>query len=222
MAKRPWYKPEPTYKAEPPIEAAVVPEPSPVEPPAPVKAKAKAPKAAKPKRPRQVAAKSPPAPAAVPLDVEPPAESLEPEKATEKTRGRKRRVAIVDGPDPIDVFVGTRIRQRRVMLGVSQQSLARSLGLTFQQVQKQERGKNRVSCSALWRIAEALDVPVSFFFDGVKDLAASSADPLDFDGEDDAGPTLAELRLLGKLRQIPEGPRETIVKLIDATAKIEG
>lgn len=68
---------------------------------------------------------------------------------------------------PVDVHVGKRIRHRRWMLGVTQQQLAERVGIKFQQIQKYETGMNRVSASRLWDIAEALDVPVSFFFDGL-------------------------------------------------------
>ncbi|MBJ7409384.1 MAG: helix-turn-helix transcriptional regulator [Phenylobacterium sp.] len=75
------------------------------------------------------------------------------------------------GPDPIDVHVGLRVRLRRKSLGLSQQSLAEALDLTFQQVQKYERGANRISASTLFRISQVLEVPVSYFFDGLYDPA---------------------------------------------------
>jgi transcriptional regulator with XRE-family HTH domain len=67
-------------------------------------------------------------------------------------------------PNPTDVFVGSRIRLRRNMIGMSQEKLASHLGVTFQQVQKYEKGANRVGASRLQAIAGALNVPVSFFF----------------------------------------------------------
>jgi transcriptional regulator with XRE-family HTH domain len=67
-------------------------------------------------------------------------------------------------PDPVDVHVGGRIRTRRLMIGMNQETLARSLGLTFQQVQKYEGGANRVSASRLSQIAEILGVPIAHFF----------------------------------------------------------
>lgn len=70
-------------------------------------------------------------------------------------------------PSPIDLHVGSRVRLRRKMLGVSQERLADALKLTFQQVQKYERGANRVSASKLFEIAGFLDVPVSYFFEGL-------------------------------------------------------
>ena len=71
-------------------------------------------------------------------------------------------------PHPIDVHVGGRVRLRRVHLGLSQAKLAAALGLTFQQIQKYERGVNRISASKLFELAQLLEVPVSFFFDGVE------------------------------------------------------
>lgn len=68
-------------------------------------------------------------------------------------------------PNPIDVHVGFRIRQRRTLLGMSQTKLAEAIGLTFQQVQKYERGANRVGSSRMFQIARALDVPIAYFFE---------------------------------------------------------
>ena len=72
-------------------------------------------------------------------------------------------------PNPVDLYVGGRIRMRRRTLGVSQEKLAEDLGLTFQQVQKYERGANRVSASKLYEIARSLSTPVAFFFEGLND-----------------------------------------------------
>lgn len=91
-----------------------------------------------------------------------------------KPRRRRRRVSSEDGPDPIDLYVGARMRLRRVMMGLSQYTLAQNLGLTFQQVQKYEKGANRISASTLHRLAEVLDVPVSFFFDELPRVPAKS------------------------------------------------
>ena len=68
---------------------------------------------------------------------------------------------------PVDVHVGSRVRQRRWILGITQQALAEELGVTFQQVQKYEMGVNRISASRLWAIARLLGVPVEFFFEGL-------------------------------------------------------
>src|SRR5258707_8526480 len=66
---------------------------------------------------------------------------------------------------PVDVHVGARMRQRRTLLGMSQEKLGTAVGLTFQQIQKYERGSNRIGSSQLFEFAKVLDVPVSYFFD---------------------------------------------------------
>ena len=76
------------------------------------------------------------------------------------------------GPHPVDRHVGLHIRMRRKALGISQEKLAESLGLTFQQVQKYERGANRVSASKLWEIARALKTNVAYFYEGLEEEAA--------------------------------------------------
>jgi transcriptional regulator with XRE-family HTH domain len=83
------------------------------------------------------------------------------------------------GPNPVDLHVGARIRMRRKLLGVSQERLADQLGLTFQQVQKYERGANRVSASKLYEIARALQTSVAYFFDGLADTIDPSLDVIE-------------------------------------------
>ena len=101
----------------------------------------------------------------------------------EKTKpdGGERR------PNPVDIHVGTRVRLRRKQLGVSQERLAEALGLTFQQVQKYERGANRISASKLWDTAGFLAVPIAFFFDGLKEGVSSGM------AEPDGAPFLHDL-----------------------------
>jgi transcriptional regulator with XRE-family HTH domain len=79
-------------------------------------------------------------------------------------------------PNPIDIHVGLQVRLRRKALKISQERLADSLGLTFQQVQKYERGANRISASKLYEIARALRVPIAWFFEGLSDPVAGPAD----------------------------------------------
>lgn len=76
-------------------------------------------------------------------------------------------------PNPVDIHVGNRVRLRRVLLGYSQERLGEALDLTFQQVQKYEKGTNRISASRLFEIAKILEVPVQFFFEGIADGALS-------------------------------------------------
>lgn len=79
---------------------------------------------------------------------------------------RKAGRPAIGDPDPMDLHVGARLRLRRTLLGMSQEKLGEAIGLTFQQVQKYERGANRIGASRLFELSQALDVPVSFFFDG--------------------------------------------------------
>ena len=75
--------------------------------------------------------------------------------------------------NPVDVHVGTRVRLRRQVLKMSQEKLGDQLGVTFQQVQKYERGANRIGASRLWKISDVLNVPINFFFDGLADQMTS-------------------------------------------------
>jgi transcriptional regulator with XRE-family HTH domain len=79
-------------------------------------------------------------------------------------------------PNPIDKYVGSRVRMRRIMLGMSQEKLGEALGLTFQQIQKYEKGTNRVGASRIQQISEILQVPVSFLFEGGPTSAAAGGD----------------------------------------------
>lgn len=92
-------------------------------------------------------------------------------KSTKLRRGRMEN----GQPNPIDRHVGSRIKIRRQLLGLSQNKLASMLGLTFQQIQKYEQGQNRVSASRLWDISHALDVEIGFFFKDMKEETASKS-----------------------------------------------
>jgi transcriptional regulator with XRE-family HTH domain len=90
-------------------------------------------------------------------------------------RGRKPsgRTASAGHPNPIDIYVGGRVRLRRTLLGMSQEKLAEAIGLTFQQIQKYERGANRIGSSRLFDLARVLDVPVSYFFEDMSSTVAA-------------------------------------------------
>jgi transcriptional regulator with XRE-family HTH domain len=96
--------------------------------------------------------------------------------ASEAKPRQRRRTIIVDGPHPIDVYVGSRIRLQRIMRGLTQSELAKLVGISFQSVQKYERGENRVSASRLHEFAAALGVSEQFFFDGIEGAATAPAD----------------------------------------------
>jgi transcriptional regulator with XRE-family HTH domain len=85
----------------------------------------------------------------------------------------RRRTIKDDGPDPIDRFVGSRVRARRVGIRLSQTKLGEAIGVTFQQVQKYENGTNRIGASNLFKIAKTLGVDVAYFFEGVQEIADS-------------------------------------------------
>ena len=82
---------------------------------------------------------------------------------------KKRRTVAEHGPDPIDVHVGGRVRLRRTLLGMNQTTLGQALGVTFQQIQKNERGTNRIGSSRLYQLCHVLDVPIEYFFEGLED-----------------------------------------------------
>ena len=85
-------------------------------------------------------------------------------------RRRSNRGRMPSGlPNPVDVHVGARVRLRRTLMGMSQEKLGEAIGLTFQQVQKYERGANRIGASRLYDLSRVLDVPVSFFYDDMSD-----------------------------------------------------
>ncbi len=111
-------------------------------------------------------------------------------------------------PHPVDVHVGKRVRHRRWLAGMTQQQLAESVGIKFQQIQKYETGMNRVSASRLWDIAAALGVPVSYFFEGIGQNAGASSDV--------PGDILADKEALDLVRSyyaIPEQQRRRLFDL---------
>lgn len=88
-------------------------------------------------------------------------------KANQSKDIYSKRCALTN-PDPVDIHVGQRVRARRKMLGLSQTQLGKELGVTFQQVQKYERGTNRIGSSRLFKITTVLDAPVAYFFEGAE------------------------------------------------------
>ena len=95
----------------------------------------------------------------------------------------------------IDLHVGKRLRLRRTLLGMSQEQLGAELNITFQQVQKYERGANRISASRLWDMSQILDVPVSYFFDHMSETTMRSSPRRVARGFDMAAPPMARSRI---------------------------
>ncbi len=114
---------------------------------------------------------------------------------------------------PVDVHVGMRARQRRWMVGMTQQQLGEKVGIKFQQIQKYETGMNRISASRLWDIANALDVPISYFFEG---LEGADAKPAEAEARAAQGDLLADkeaLELVRSYYSIPEAQRRRLFEL---------
>lgn len=109
---------------------------------------------------------------------------------------------------PVDVHVGKRVRNRRWLIGMTQQQLADKVGVKFQQIQKYETGMNRISASRLWDIADALGVPINFFFEGLDSHVAAVDDQL--------GDIMADREALMLVRSyyaIPEAQRRRLFDL---------
>lgn len=153
---------------------------------------------------------------------------------TSVDRARQAQQKKLVRPRPVDAHVGNRVRLRRTMLGMSQERLGQSIGLTFQQVQKYERGTNRIGSSRLYELSKVLDVPVSFFFDDMPDEIEATAAPHISGGSatlaEGAGPvyeadTLAKRETLELVRayyRIRNGRvRKRVFELTKALAKAE-
>jgi transcriptional regulator with XRE-family HTH domain len=124
-------------------------------------------------------------------------------------------------PSSIDKHVGTRVRMRRIMLAMSQERLADALGVTYQQVQKNERGANRIGASRLQQLSEILQVPVAFFFEGAPTLAPhdSNESGLSMAEIDDFVSHQDGLRLIGAFMRIDNAAlRRRIVMLVQEIA----
>jgi transcriptional regulator with XRE-family HTH domain len=124
-------------------------------------------------------------------------------------------------PHPVDLHVGSRIRLRRKMAGVSQSQLGEALGLTFQQLQKYERGSNRISASKLHAVALHLQTPIAWFFEGLADPAT----------DDEAGQRLTEMHgflnspegaeLAVALPRLPSRQRRQVLALVKSLAGLD-
>ncbi len=113
---------------------------------------------------------------------------------------------------PVDVHVGKRIRHRRWLVGMTQQQLAEKVGIKFQQIQKYETGMNRVSASRLWDIAEAMGVPVSFFFEGLESSSSEAVQP-ESTVQGDILSDKEALELVRSYYAIPENQRRRLFDL---------
>ncbi|MFH6784322.1 MULTISPECIES: helix-turn-helix domain-containing protein [Methylobacterium] len=124
-------------------------------------------------------------------------------------------------PDPVDRHVGHRVRVRRLLVGVSQEKLGDALGVTFQQIQKYEKGANRISASRLRQIADMLGVPVNFFYEGAPRQDGgrdeTPTEPASDTSAHDVFWTSQDLQLVRAFQRITDGQvRRRIISLVEA------
>jgi transcriptional regulator with XRE-family HTH domain len=149
--------------------------------------------------------------------------------AVAKSRRPSGRMASLGKPNPIDVHVGARVRLRRTLLGLSQEKLGEAIGLTFQQVQKYERGANRIGASRLFDLSRVLDVPISYFYEGMDDeirdqspgqLYARNEEPAVYEGDTDPLTRRESIQLIRNYYRIPdESARRGLFELASSLAK---
>lgn len=116
-----------------------------------------------------------------------------------------------DGPHPYDQHVGARVRARRIELGLSQQELGDKLGVSFQQVQKYERGTNRIGAGRMYDVAKHLQVPITYFYEGIKDGSA----PADEDRH------RLDIEITRRLKQLGDKPKRHVLALVKVLHDLE-
>ncbi len=138
-----------------------------------------------------------------------------------------RRSVAEFGPHPVDVHVGGRVRLRRTLLGMSQTDLGKALGLSYQQIQKNERGTNRIGSGRLYRLCHVLDVPIPYFFDDMPPLEEADESGLREDAQEPSAPDLMNksetLELVRAYYRIRDPKvREALQRITKAMAKGAG
>ncbi len=127
-------------------------------------------------------------------------------------------------PHQVDLHVGQKLRQRRTLLGMTQQKLADAVGIKFQQIQKYESGANRISASRLWVIATALDVPVSHFFEGLSEEARLMHEGAPRREADQIAPEVMQQKetidLVRAYYNLKEAPRRRLLDLAKTLADV--
>lgn len=136
------------------------------------------------------------------------------------------RGRMADGaPNPIDVHVGHRIKMRRLVQGMSQKELAEEIGTTFQQVQKYEKGTNRVSASRLYDVAKVLQTDPNYFFEEI-DASADNTSPralADAPRKKREHPTIQQIRLIQRFNALPQNVKTAVYNLVkEAEINING
>ena len=137
-------------------------------------------------------------------------------------KGKRRRTIKDDGPDPIDAYVGDRVKSRRKGLRINQTMLGQALGVSFQQVQKYENSMNRIGASNLLKIAKALGVDVAYFFEGVDQVVNLDVTPQAKTPVEDPMSNAESTRLAHDFFRIKdEGVRKRISQLLKVLATEE-
>jgi len=131
--------------------------------------------------------------------------------AAQPVRRGRRRTPRTEEAQAVDRHVGGRLRELRLMRGLSQQSLSRAIGLTFQQLQKYERGTNRISASVLWELAHQLDVPITVFFDGLEGWSKPA--------EELPAASLKSARLAARIDRLPDELSSRIRDLVESLTR---
>jgi transcriptional regulator with XRE-family HTH domain len=121
--------------------------------------------------------------------------------------------------DDIDIHLGKRLRRRRRLLGMTQQQLAGACGVRFQQIQKYECGANRISAARLWKLSEALEVPVAYFYDGLEGPATGQLAAATAEAANDEHASKETLDLIRAYYQLGERPRR---RLLDLAKSLNG
>ncbi len=121
-------------------------------------------------------------------------------------------------PHPVDIHVGGKVRQRRTLLGLSQEKLGEAVGLTFQQIQKYERGANRIGSSRLFDLSRVLDVPVSYFFEDIPEQLGGKREVAQENNSDSSDP-LAKRETLELVRAYYRIPAASVRKRLFELAK---
>lgn len=131
-------------------------------------------------------------------------------------------------PDQTDVHVGRKLRERRWFLGLTQSQVGDRVGIKFQQVQKYETGQNRISASRLWDLATALDVPVTYFYEGLPVNGADAVERAPAQERDRLGADLTSrlsdretVELLRAYFALPDTPRRRLLELVRALSRLE-
>ena len=127
----------------------------------------------------------------------------------------KRTLSSSNGPHPIDLHVGRRLRELRLLRGMSQSDLGKCVGVTFQQIQKYERGTNRVSASTLYEFATQLAVSVAFFYDGLSLIKEGEDHSSDLERRSYVS-SKEGLHLIDAFRQLPARLRKPVLDLLDS------